>query len=87
MWKDGTRASGKNDCRLDWSGIRVKPLPLVQGAPFDRVAPAAENRVLRESNGVSTTQIMVLAGPSVIVASRKTGQKLNAGSLVTSPRS
>jgi hypothetical protein len=58
MWKKVTRASGRYDCRLDWCGVNVEPLPQVQDVPFDRVASAAEKKRFRHSKGVSIPKVL-----------------------------
>src|SRR5580658_2867368 len=66
MWNNVTRASGRYDCRLDWSGISVEPLPQVQDVPFDRAVPAAEKKRFRHCKCVSISKTLsVRSRPAV----------------------
>jgi len=61
MWTNATRASGKNGCRIDWSGLKVKQLPQVEEAPFSRIVPAADSKLIRKTKSVSITDRNVAA--------------------------
>jgi len=73
MWKNLTRASGRYDCRLDWSDVNVEPLPQVQDVPFDRAAPAAENKRFRQGTCVSISKMLNVRSGPVFSPKKQTG--------------
>ena len=80
MWENVTRTSGRYGCGLEWSGIYYEPLPQVQEAPYDRVVPAADKRLLRKSQGVSISRLIDVAIGAVPGANPKKQPGVKLGS-------
>ena len=61
MWKNKTWATGRYDCRLDWSRNGVKPFLSVLDASFVRVVAVADKIVIRKSKSVSISRLKGVA--------------------------